>query len=72
MRKPAAHFLNSHCKRALIFLTRRICILLARASKSRARRYLPDAIAALEVKLSDADIKSLEEPYQPHAVMGLV
>ena len=39
------------------------------ASKSH---HLPDAIAALEVKLSDADIKTLEEPYQPDAVMGHV
>jgi 1-deoxyxylulose-5-phosphate synthase len=32
--------------------------------------HLEDAIAALAVKLSDAEIKALEEPYVPHAVAG--
>jgi aryl-alcohol dehydrogenase-like predicted oxidoreductase len=32
--------------------------------------HLDDAIAALEVKLSAEDIKRLEEPYVPHAVVG--
>jgi aryl-alcohol dehydrogenase-like predicted oxidoreductase len=30
--------------------------------------HLADAVAALSVKLSDEEIKLLEEPYQPHAV----
>ncbi len=33
-------------------------------------RHLEDAIAALAVKLSDAEIKALEEPYIPHAIAG--
>ena len=32
--------------------------------------HLEDAIAALSVKLSVAEIKALEEPYIPHAVAG--
>jgi 1-deoxyxylulose-5-phosphate synthase len=32
--------------------------------------HLGDAIAALSVKLSDAEIKRLEEPYVPHAIAG--
>jgi aryl-alcohol dehydrogenase (NADP+) len=32
--------------------------------------HLPEAIAALEVKLSDEDCKYLEEPYVPHPVLG--
>jgi aryl-alcohol dehydrogenase-like predicted oxidoreductase len=32
--------------------------------------HLDDAIAALEVKLSAEEIKRLEEPYVPHAVVG--
>lgn len=32
--------------------------------------HLKDAVAALSVKLSDEDVKRLEEPYIPHAVVG--
>jgi aryl-alcohol dehydrogenase-like predicted oxidoreductase len=35
-------------------------------------RHLEDAIAAVNVKLSDDEIASLEEPYVPHAVVGFV
>jgi aryl-alcohol dehydrogenase (NADP+) len=31
---------------------------------------LDDAVAALEVKLGDDDVKALEEPYRPHSVLG--
>jgi len=31
---------------------------------------LEDAVAALEIKLSEAEIASLEEPYRPHPVLG--
>ena len=34
--------------------------------------HISDAVGALDIKLSDADVKILEEPYQPHAVMGHV
>jgi aryl-alcohol dehydrogenase (NADP+) len=37
------------------------------ASKSH---HLDDAIAALELKLEPAEIQALEEPYQPHRVLG--
>jgi aryl-alcohol dehydrogenase (NADP+) len=32
--------------------------------------HLDDAVAALSVKLDDADLKALAEPYQPHPVLG--
>jgi aryl-alcohol dehydrogenase (NADP+) len=32
--------------------------------------HLEDAVAALEVKLSEDEVKRLEEPYQPHPVLG--
>lgn len=35
-------------------------------------QHLDDAVAALKVKLSDADLAYLEEPYLPHPVAGLV
>ena len=31
---------------------------------------LDDAVAALEVKLGDDDVRALEEPYRPHSVLG--
>jgi aryl-alcohol dehydrogenase-like predicted oxidoreductase len=34
--------------------------------------HLADAIAALDVKLSDAEISALEAPYVPHVVNGIV
>ena len=32
--------------------------------------HLDDAVAALGVKLDDAELKALAEPYQPHRVLG--
>ena len=32
--------------------------------------HLDQAIAALEIKLSEEEIKRLEEPYQPHPILG--
>jgi aryl-alcohol dehydrogenase (NADP+) len=32
--------------------------------------HLDDAIAALDIKLDDAELKSLAEPYSPHPVLG--
>ena len=32
--------------------------------------HLDDAIASLKVKLDPEEIKALEEPYQPHAIVG--
>jgi aryl-alcohol dehydrogenase-like predicted oxidoreductase len=32
--------------------------------------HLPDAVAALSLKLTADEIKALEEPYQPHPVLG--
>jgi len=33
--------------------------------------HLDDAVAALDLKLSDGDMKALEEPYVPHPVIGI-
>ena len=32
--------------------------------------HLDDAVKALELKLSDDELKALAEPYQPHPVLG--
>ncbi|HXD11576.1 MAG TPA: aldo/keto reductase, partial [Anaerolineales bacterium] len=32
--------------------------------------HLEQAIAALEIKLSEEEIKRLEEPYKPHPILG--
>ena len=32
--------------------------------------HIPDAVAALALKLDDDEIKRLEEVYEPHAVLG--
>ena len=34
-------------------------------------QHLEDAVAALDVRLTDADIEALEAPYIPHAVAGI-
>ena len=34
--------------------------------------HLEEAVAALEVKLEEAETKAIDEPYQPHPVLGLV
>jgi aryl-alcohol dehydrogenase-like predicted oxidoreductase len=34
--------------------------------------HLSDAAAALAVRLTDAEVRRLEEPYRPHAVVGTV
>jgi len=33
-------------------------------------QHLDDALASIDVKLSEDEIASLEEPYVPHAVVG--
>lgn len=32
--------------------------------------HLPDAVAALDIRLSDDEIRALEEPYAPHLPTG--
>ena len=32
--------------------------------------HLEQAIAALDIKLSEAEVKRLEEPYKPHPILG--
>ena len=34
--------------------------------------HLTDAVAALALRLTDAEIRRLEEPYRPHAVTGTI
>ena len=33
-------------------------------------QHLEDAVAAVELKLDDAEVKALEEPYLPHRILG--
>jgi aryl-alcohol dehydrogenase-like predicted oxidoreductase len=33
-------------------------------------RHMDDALASLELKLTDEEVRSLEEPYRPHPVLG--
>ena len=33
-------------------------------------QHLDDAVAALNLKLDEAELKALAEPYQPHPVLG--
>ena len=33
-------------------------------------QHLPDAVAGLEIQLSDDEIRQLEEPYGPHVPTG--
>ena len=33
-------------------------------------RYIDEAVAALDIQLTDAEIDSLEAPYEPHPVLG--
>ncbi|MHB1235502.1 MAG: aldo/keto reductase [Microbacteriaceae bacterium] len=44
-----------------------VCAPIVGATKAG---HLSDAVAALDVHLSEADIRYLEEPYRPHAVAG--
>jgi 1-deoxyxylulose-5-phosphate synthase len=37
---------------------------------ARKLEHLEDAVAALEINLSESELAYLEEPYQPHAVLG--
>jgi aryl-alcohol dehydrogenase (NADP+) len=37
------------------------------ASKSQ---HLDDALAATSLKLDEAELKALEEPYRPHPILG--
>jgi aryl-alcohol dehydrogenase (NADP+) len=32
--------------------------------------HLDDAVAAVDLELSDEEIKTLEEPYEPHGIVG--
>jgi aryl-alcohol dehydrogenase (NADP+) len=33
-------------------------------------QHLDDAVAAAQLKLDDAELKALAEPYQPHRILG--
>jgi 1-deoxyxylulose-5-phosphate synthase len=37
---------------------------------ARRMEHLDDAVAAVELKLDDQELKALEEPYRPHPVLG--
>jgi hypothetical protein len=42
------------------------------AEEDAKLHHLDDALAAVNVKLAADEISALEEPYVPHAVVGLV
>ena len=54
---------------ALAWLLHRPAVTAPLVGATKAH-HLEDAVAALSVKLSNAEIKALEEPYVPHAVAG--
>jgi len=37
---------------------------------ARKAEHLDDAVAALDIKLEESDIRALEEPYRPHRILG--
>ena len=34
--------------------------------------HLDDAVKSLDLKLSDEELRCLEEPYQPHRIVGAI
>jgi len=45
-------------------------VVTARIVGATKPHHLDDAVAALDIDLSDEEVRLLEEPYQPHPVMG--
>jgi aryl-alcohol dehydrogenase (NADP+) len=58
-----------HAQAALAWLLQQPGVTAPIVGASKMR-HLDDAIAALDVKLDAAELKSLAEPYQPHRVLG--
>ena len=52
---------------AWVIGNQQVCAPIVGATKAG---HLGDAVAALDLQLSEADIRYLEEPYRPHAVAG--
>jgi len=59
----------SHAQVALAWLLQQPGVTAPIIGASKMHQ-LDEALAALELKLSDEECKSLEEPYQPHPVLG--
>jgi aryl-alcohol dehydrogenase (NADP+) len=59
----------SHAQVALAWLLQQPGVTAPIIGASKPQQ-LEEALAALELKLSDEECKSLEEPYQPHPVLG--
>jgi aryl-alcohol dehydrogenase (NADP+) len=58
---------NSHVALAWILQQPGVTAPIIGASKIQ---HLDDAVAALHLKLDKAELKALEDPYQPHAILG--
>jgi aryl-alcohol dehydrogenase (NADP+) len=59
----------SHAQVALAWLLRQPGVTAPIIGASKPQQ-LDEALAALDLELSDAECRSLEEPYQPHPVLG--
>jgi aryl-alcohol dehydrogenase (NADP+) len=59
----------SHSQVALAWLLQQEGVVAPIIGASKPH-HLEEAIAALELKLEPAELKALEEPYQPHRVLG--
>jgi aryl-alcohol dehydrogenase (NADP+) len=59
----------SHAQVALAWLLQQPSVTAPIVGASKPQ-HLDDALAALELQLSDEELRSLEEPYQPHPVLG--
>jgi aryl-alcohol dehydrogenase (NADP+) len=58
---------NAQVALAWVFQQPGITAPIVGASKTS---HLDDAVAALKIKLDDAELKALAEPYRPHAILG--
>jgi 1-deoxyxylulose-5-phosphate synthase len=58
---------NAQIALAWILAQRAVTAPIVGASKMQ---HLDEAVAALDITLSDKEIKALEEPYRPHAIAG--
>jgi aryl-alcohol dehydrogenase (NADP+) len=59
----------SHAQVALAWLLHQPGVVAPIVGASKPH-HLDDALAALELKLDDAELKALAEPYRPHPVLG--
>lgn len=58
---------NAHVALAWVLQQPGITAPIVGASKMQ---HLEDAVAAVKIKLDEAELKALAEPYQPHPILG--